>query len=371
MPKSKRNEQSQLDTENISFLNEIPDFTKTPDGDKTPITRKSATSKVSSFRHYESFAYNGNQYSLGSCVYLENIEEPDRPEMLKIVQISTQSETRKGKSVITPVIRGRWIYGSHYRQNRFFIKEAFNMEDCEVLFGDEVDEIEVEQIIGTFQVLSKEEFSQPQYGPGKNTRSLRRGLKLQEILQKKIYYCCRAWRSRTKKLIESFSWNAYVENGKLDDIKVFKEKKLTTSVKSNIVSSQLKNSAQKKVSRIPSSKVMKKSSRRSLIPINTFVDDDDDETAQEQILTSKRGRATKKKLNVCKEDSQDDNSADESFDESDLVEEDDAEELADDESDVLLSGEESCPVQNKPRKKIRPIRSRRSKKAERYHHIKY
>ncbi|KAJ3345883.1 hypothetical protein HDU91_007195 [Kappamyces sp. JEL0680] len=148
----------------------------------------------------DSIKYRNWLLSVNTCIYKNNPDYVDRPLMMKITGISNKGKLR---------IVGRWLLPAYTIALKNGKKEDFTtahqLNENEVLFTAEEDQVALQDIVGTFQVVSKESFTTPK--PWPRTRRLR-----MEHLQDRTYYLERSWISKKKRVGPSVSWQEYLEN---------------------------------------------------------------------------------------------------------------------------------------------------------------
>ena len=405
MPKRKGPKEEDSDDSRMQI--KVIGLIKTP----SPSSQSSNGGKVANFKQFE---FNGTTYSLGSCVYLENLENADKPDMMKVVRICTV-EHKKAMSV---EVTGRWLYGPHFQQNKLLIQDKFAMDDHEVLFSVEESEMDVDLIIGSFKVISKEDFerSSAELKLAKKPKILKR----QDILKRGVYYCSRAWIPRAKALVDSFKWSHYEENSKefvqsrpkrssaaslvgpsagsianslLGELNSTTPRRgtrastkstpgtgasqrvkalavggsLSATKTSHPSKRQTPSKSVQSASTRSAGRVHKKSTPRKqvLTPVvrrkreDVRESDDDELITHEEVVTLKSGRSSRKRENAYKDD-HDDQSDDESFENSDIGKEesDDDEDSMDESQDSQQSDVENDIDDNDEAKIVSQVRKR-------------
>ncbi|KAJ3161742.1 Origin recognition complex, subunit 1 [Geranomyces michiganensis] len=164
----------------------------------TPTRRTTRGLKAAGFDnsvHYIGFRKNGAEYRINDCVYMET-DEQDQPYKGKIM---TCYRDERGEDKI----RVRWLYTAEdAKKSRSTKKKTLPTDPNEIFYSNESDPTEIENVIGRFEVLPKEEFDK-KFPDGKAAISDAGNV---------TYFCRRVWEERQDRLGLPVPWQTFVDN---------------------------------------------------------------------------------------------------------------------------------------------------------------
>ncbi|KAJ3163321.1 Origin recognition complex, subunit 1 [Geranomyces variabilis] len=167
----------------------------------TPTRRTTRGLKAAGFDnsvHYIGFRKNGVEYRLNDCVYMET-DEQEQPYKGKIM---TCYRDERGEDKI----RVRWLYTAEdAKKSRSTKKKPLPTDPNEIFYSNESDPTEIENVIGRFEVLPKDEFDKK--FSDKNPAISDAG--------NVTYFCRRVWEERQDRLGLPVPWQTFVDNADL------------------------------------------------------------------------------------------------------------------------------------------------------------